>query len=103
MIDINNILNANEVLAGVIRETPVLFSEALNHELGVNLYLKAECNQINGSFKSRGAYFAMHQYFQENENKDVVAFSSGNLAQGVAFSSSQLNIDATIVLYLIHI
>jgi len=98
LIDINNILNANDVLAGVIRETPVLFSEAVNDELGVNLYLKAECNQINGSFKSRGAYFAMHQYFQENEKKDVVAFSSGNHAQGVAYSANLMGVKATIVM-----
>ena len=98
MIDFNNILNANDVLAGVIRETPVLFSEAVNDELGVNLYLKAECNQINGSFKSRGAYFAMHQYFQQNEKKDVVAFSSGNHAQGVAYSANLMGVKATIVM-----
>ena len=98
MIDFNNILNANDVLAGVIRETPVLFSEAVNLELGVNLYLKAECNQINGSFKSRGAYFAMHQYFQKNEKKDVVAFSSGNHAQGVAYSANLMGVKATIVM-----
>ena len=47
MIDINNILNANEVLAGVVRETPMLSSETVNSEMGINLYLKEECNQIN--------------------------------------------------------
>ena len=98
MIDINSIIDANEVLAGVVRETPVLSSETVNSELGVNLYLKAECNQINGSFKSRGAYFAMHQYFQKNEKKDVVAFSSGNHAQGVAYSANLLGVKATIVM-----
>ena len=98
MIDINNILNANEVLAGVVRETPVLSSETVNSEMGVNLYLKAECNQINGSFKSRGAYFAMHQYFQKNKKKDVVAFSSGNHAQGVAYSANLMGVKATIVM-----
>ena len=66
--------------------------------MGVNLYLKAECNQINGSFKSRGAYFAMHQYFQKNEKKDVVAFSSGNHAQGVAYSANLMGVKATIVM-----
>ena len=98
MIDFNNILNANEVLAGVVRETPVLSSETVNSEMGVNLYLKAECNQINGSFKSRGAYFAMHQYFQKNEKKDVVAFSSGNHAQAVARAAQLFNVPATIVM-----
>ena len=98
MIDINNILNANEVLAGVVRKTPVLSSETVNSEMGVNLYLKAECNQINGSFKSRGAYFAMHQYFQKNKKKDVVAFSSGNHAQGVAYSANLMGVKATIVM-----
>ncbi len=98
MININNILNANEVLAGIVRETPVLFSEELNKALGVNLFLKAECNQINGSFKSRGAYFAMHQYFKEHKKKDVVAFSSGNHAQGVAYAASLMEVNATIVM-----
>ena len=46
MIDINKILYANEVLAGVVRETPVLFSKTVNSEMGVYLYLKTECNQI---------------------------------------------------------
>ena len=98
MIDINSIIDANEVLAGVVRETPVLSSETVNSEMGVNLYLKAECNQINGSFKSRGAYFAMHQYFQKNKKKDVVAFSSGNHAQGVAYSANLMGVKATIVM-----
>ena len=98
MIEISNILDANEVLAGVVRETPVLSSETVNSEMGVNLYLKAECNQINGSFKSRGAYFAMHQYFQKNEKNDVVAFSSGNHAQGVAYSANLMGVKATIVM-----
>ncbi len=98
MIDINKILYANEVLAGVVRETPVLFSKTFNSEMGVNLYLKTECNQINGSFKSRGAYFAMHQYFQKNEKNDVVAFSSGNHAQGVAYSANLMGVKATIIM-----
>ena len=98
MIDINNILTANEVLAGVVRETPLLSSETVNSEMGVNLYLKAECNQINGSFKLRGAYYAMHQYFKKNEKKDVVAFSSGNHAQGVAYSANLMGVKATIVM-----
>jgi len=98
MIGINNILDANEVLAGVVRETPVLSSEIVNTEIGVNLYQKAECYQINGSFKSRGAYFAKHQYFQKNEKKDVVAFSSENNAQGVAYSVNLVGVKATIVM-----
>ena len=98
MIDINKILYANEVLAGVVRETPVLFSKTVNSEMGINLYLKTECNQINGSFKSRGAYFAMHQYFQKNEKNDVVAFSSGNHAQGVAYSANLMGVKATIIM-----
>ena len=98
MININNILKANEVLAGVAKETPVLSSEEINKALGANLFLKAECNQINGSFKTRGAYFAMHQYFKENKKKDVVAFSSGNHAQGVAYAASLMGVNATIVM-----
>ena len=85
MIDIKKILDANEVLAGVVRETPVLSSKTVNSEMGVNLYLKAECNQINGSFKSRGAYFAMHQYLQKNEKKTIILVEQ-NAKKGLEFA-----------------
>ena len=93
-----NFFNAAEVLSGIIRQTPLLWSKNLNEKLGFNLYLKAECLQHTGSFKLRGAYYCMHQEFIAGNKRDVVAFSSGNHAQGVALAAKHQNVKATIVM-----
>tara|TARA_B110000438_G_scaffold100221_1_gene99137 strand:- start:912 stop:1886 length:975 start_codon:yes stop_codon:yes gene_type:complete len=93
-----NFLNATEVLSGIIKQTPLLFSKNLNEKLGFNLYLKAECLQLTGSFKLRGAYYCMHQQFLKEGKTDVVAFSSGNHAQGVAMAARIQGVEATIVM-----
>ena len=85
-------------LYGIIKETPLLWSKNLNEKLGFNLYLKAECLQRTGSFKLRGAYYCMQQEFVTGGKRDVVAFSSGNHAQGVALAAKLQNVKATIVM-----
>ena len=79
-------------------QTPLLWSKSLNEKLGSNLYLKAECLQHTGSFKLRGAYYSMHREFIRSGKRDVVAFSSGNHAQGVAFAAKIQNVKAIIVM-----
>tara|TARA_B100000579_G_scaffold177336_1_gene144530 strand:+ start:432 stop:1406 length:975 start_codon:yes stop_codon:yes gene_type:complete len=93
-----NFLNAAEALSGIIKQTPLLWSKSLNDYLGYNLYLKAECLQLTGSFKLRGAYYCMDREFASNGKRDVVAFSSGNHAQGVALAAKMQNVKATIVM-----
>ena len=93
-----NFFSAAEVLSGIIKETPLLWSKNLNEKLGFNLYLKAECLQRTGSFKLRGAYYCMQQEFVTRGKRDVVAFSSGNHAQGVALAAKLQNVKATIVM-----
>ena len=93
-----NFFSAAEVLSGIIKETPLLWSKNLNEKLGFNLYLKAECLQRTGSFKLRGAYYCMQQEFFTRGKRDVVAFSSGNHAQGVALAAKLQNVKATIVM-----
>ena len=93
-----NFFNAAEVLSGIIKQTPLLWSKNLNEKLGFNLYLKAECLQHTGSFKLRGAYYCMHREFIAGDKRDVVAFSSGNHAQGVALAAKHQNVKATIVM-----
>ena len=67
-------------LRGVAVRTPLLESEALNERAGGRVLLKAECLQRTGSFKFRGAYNTISQV----DAAAVVAYSSGNHAQGVA-------------------
>jgi threonine dehydratase len=81
-------------LAGVARLTPLLESEALNALVGGRLLLKAEPLQHTGSFKFRGAYNAISQ----STTPAVVAYSSGNHAQGVARAARLLGRQATIVM-----
>ena len=93
-----NFFSAAEALSGIIKETPLLWSKNLNEKLGFNLYLKAECLQRTGSFKLRGAYYCMQQEFVTQGKRDVVAFSSGNHAQGVALAAKLQSVKATIVM-----
>ena len=93
-----NFFNAAEALSGIIKQTPLLWSKKLNETLGFNLYLKAECLQRTGSFKLRGAYYCMHQEFVTRGKRDIVAFSSGNHAQGIAYASRELGTSAKIVM-----
>ena len=74
--------------------TPLLESEALNERAGGRVLLKAECLQRTGTFKFRGAYNAISQV----DAAAVVAYSSGNHAQGVAAAAKLLNKAATIVM-----
>ncbi|MEL7545377.1 MAG: threonine/serine dehydratase [Pseudomonadota bacterium] len=81
-----------------VARTPVLRSDALDRLAGASLFCKAECLQITGSFKIRGATNRLVRVKQELGDKDIVAFSSGNHAQGVARAARWLDLKATIVM-----
>ena len=85
-------------LAGVAVRTPVLESPLLNRRLGFRLLIKAESLQLTGSFKFRGAYNAIAQLDAAARQAGVIAYSSGNHAQGVAAAASLLAVPATIVM-----
>jgi threonine dehydratase len=85
-------------LAGIARRTPLLAGTALDELTGGRVLLKLETLQHTGSFKIRGAYNRLVQLDAEARSRGVVAFSSGNHAQGVAAAARMLGIDATIVM-----
>lgn len=85
-------------LAGHAVVTPLLESDAANRLLGGRLLLKAEALQRAGSFKFRGAYNRLSQLTTMERKPGVVAFSSGNHAQGVAAAARLLGVPATIVM-----
>lgn len=82
-------------LHGHAVRTPLLRSDALDARTGGRIWLKAECLQRTGSFKFRGAYNRLSQLAPGTA---VVAFSSGNHAQGVALAARLLGLPATIVM-----
>src|SRR3954462_14323985 len=85
---------AAERLTGHVTRTPLL---PLEWE-GTRLWVKAECLQEGGSFKLRGAANRLLLLSEAERPKGVVAFSSGNHAQGVAIAAHRLGIAATIVM-----
>ena len=85
-------------LAGQAVVTPLLESPLLNDRLGGRLLVKAEVLQRTGSFKFRGAFNRISLIPEAERARGVVAFSSGNHAQGVAAAARLLGIPATIVM-----
>jgi threonine dehydratase len=85
-------------IAGQAVLTPLLESPALNQRIGGRLLVKAEPLQRTGSFKFRGAYNRMSQLNEDQRKRGVVAYSSGNHAQGVACAAKMLGMPAVIVM-----
>lgn len=95
-ISIEEIYNARRVLKGVAVETPVIGPTKLSDKC--EIYLKAECLQLTGSFKLRGAYYKTSQLSDEEKSRGVIACSAGNHAQGVALGATHNGIKALICL-----
>jgi threonine dehydratase len=85
-------------LKGLAAETPLIESPALNARLGGRIFLKPETLQRAGAFKFRGAYNRLSQLTAEERRRGVVAFSSGNHAQGVALAAQIVGCPALIVM-----
>ena len=89
---------AAKVIAPYAVRTPLLWHPVLNDRLGTKVFLKPEILQRTGSFKFRGAFNKLSSIPQDARKGGVVAFSSGNHAQGVAAAAKILNMPATIVM-----
>jgi threonine dehydratase len=87
-------------LAGVAHRTPVITSTTLDERAGARVFVKCENFQRMGAFKFRGAYNALASLEPDRRACGVVAFSSGNHAQGVALAAKLLGMKATIVMPL---
>ena len=85
-------------ISEIIYQTPVLSSTSINEALNADITFKAECLQETGSFKLRGASSAISALSKEEKSRGVVAFSSGNHAQGIAYASRELGTTAKIVM-----
>jgi len=89
---------AAQRLAGVAVRTPLINAPVLDDVLQARVFLKAETLQRTGSFKFRGAYNKIASIPQDRHTAGVVAYSSGNHAQGVAAAARLLGLRATIVM-----
>lgn len=96
--DAADVRSAAERLAGVAVRTPLLEFPVLNGRAGGRVLIKPEVLQRTGSFKFRGAYNRLSRLTPDEARTGVVAWSSGNHAQGVAAAARLLGIRSTIVM-----
>jgi threonine dehydratase len=96
--DFDDVVAAEARVTQVARETPILVHPALDAAAGAEVLVKAECLQVTGSFKIRGAMNRLAQMDAASRKAGVVAYSSGNHAQGVARAARLLGMPALIVM-----
>jgi threonine dehydratase len=92
------VVAARAALQPIIRQTPLLESNALSALVGGPVYVKCENLQRGGSFKVRGAYLRIARLSAAERARGVVAASAGNHAQGVALAAAALGTKATVVM-----
>ena len=97
-MNIDMIRAAHGRIADHVRRTPLLSSPFLDDLAGRRVWIKPECLQHTGSFKHRGARSAVSALTDEQRARGVIAFSSGNHAQGVALAARQMGSTAVIIM-----
>src|SRR5271165_3639614 len=104
MVTLDQIKSAQQRLRGVAARTPLIRyfppANTKSHEKngGGALYLKAESLQPIGSFKLRGAYNKIASLTEQERQRGVISYSSGNHAQGVAYAARAMSVKAVIVM-----
>lgn len=97
-LTLKEIQDARKLIAPYIVQTPLLRLHNLDVYLGCEVYAKAECMQITGAFKLRGAMNKALSLTHEELAHGIVAASSGNHGKGVAYAAKLLGAKATIVM-----
>ena len=96
--DFADVEQAALAIAPHVVRTPLLRSPALDAIAGAPVWLKAENLQVTGSFKARGAFNALLSLRSDQRAKGVIAYSTGNHGQAIAWAARQLGVAATIVM-----
>jgi threonine dehydratase len=97
-ISFDDVRQAAERIRGAANRTPVVTSRTVDELVGARVFLKCENLQRGGSFKFRGAYNRLACLSETARARGIVAFSSGNHAQGVALAARVLGIKAVVVM-----
>lgn len=98
LVTLRDVVVAKGRLAPYIKETPLLRTERMDAALGFTAYVKPENLQLTGSFKIRGALNKMLTLSDEERARGIIASSSGNHAQGVAYAARLLGVKVVLVL-----
>jgi threonine dehydratase len=98
MITLDDVRRAREVVAPHIFRTPLLSARQLGERVGARAYLKAENLQRTGSFKPRGATYAIATMSQADREGGIVTMSAGNAAQAIAYAGKAVGARVTVVM-----
>lgn len=99
-VSADDIYLAAETLEGIVYRTPLLKSEFLSNLYHINLSFKLENTQKTGSFKLRGAYNTIASLSRAERQQGLIAASSGNHAQGVAYAAQMFGLAARTTIYM---
>jgi threonine dehydratase len=97
-VGIADIERARGVVGPVLHRTPLFTSRSLSERIGTGAYLKAENFQRTGSFKPRGAVYAVSKLSAEQRKRGIVTVSAGNAAQAIAFAARTAGVPVTVVM-----
>jgi threonine dehydratase len=95
----SDIAAARDAIRAHVHTTPLLSSETLSERVGATVLLKAELFQKTGSFKARGAFTKLLTLSGEQRSRGVIAVSSGNHAQAVAYCAQRLGVPCLAVMW----
>jgi threonine dehydratase len=97
-VTLAEIEGARDVVGPFIHRTPLLSSRSLSERIGTAAYLKAENLQRTGSFKPRGAIYAISKLSKEQRERGIVTMSAGNAAQAIAFAARTAGAKVTVAM-----
>jgi threonine dehydratase len=97
-VTLADVERAREIVGPVLHRTPLLSSRSLSERIGAPAYLKAENLQRTGSFKPRGAVYAISRLSKEQRERGIVTMSAGNAAQAIAFAARTAGVPVTVAM-----
>lgn len=93
-----DVLDARRRINQYIWRTPLIYNRKLSEMLEAHIYIKCENNQVTGAFKVRGGLNLLSHLTDKEMKKGVVAVSTGNHGQSIAYAASKYGVEATIVM-----
>jgi len=99
LLSLDDVYRARERIAGRLHRTPMLSSQTLSDQTGLEVHFKAELLQRTGAFKPRGVLNKLATLSEEEKARGVISISAGNHAQALAYASAVEGIDALVVMW----
>src|SRR5438552_12739566 len=98
LVTLADVERAREIVTPLLHRTPLFPSRSLSERIGTAAYLKAENLQRTGSFKPRGAVYAISTLSKEQRERGIVTMSAGNAAQAIAFAARTAGVPVTVAM-----